>query len=63
MRTYEAWLHDTEAEILEAIREAESENWHHIIAEDPRAKLYNRLSTWLAAVVERRQWLDNTKRD
>ena len=62
VRDYETWLRDTEETLLEAIREAENENWHHGNLETAGAQLYIRLLTWYAEVVERREWLDNAKR-
>ena len=43
MRDYETWLKDTEAELMEAIREAEDANWHHALSEEPGARHYTRL--------------------
>ena len=63
MKSYEAWLKETEDILATAIMEAEDEGWHHESDQTPGGRVYARLLTWLAAIEERRSWSDAAKRN
>ncbi len=53
MRSYRNFLWSLGSDLLEAIRVAENEDWHHLPLDDERFKCYNRLATWLIEIDER----------
>ncbi len=60
MDSYRTYLQAQGEELLEAIRQCEMEGWHHSSAESAHFQHYLRLGTWLATVVQRMVWYDNT---
>ena len=55
-KAYLTYLEDTHEQLVEAIREAENEQWHHEAPSTPGGKIYARLLTWLDEVERRRAW-------
>ena len=47
---YVDWLKEAEAALVEALRVAENEEWHHKAGKTGEAQAYRRLGTLLAAV-------------
>ena len=59
---YVSWLIALEAELAEALREAEDLGWHHLGLDAKEGRHYNRLVTWLDEVKARKGWwFDHTK--
>jgi len=61
MRSYRNFLWNLGDQLMEAIRQAEEEEWHHLDLDDARYLCYNRLVTWMVEVGERAQHYVNVK--
>ena len=51
--TYPSFLRTLQAEVLEAVREAENAGWHHLNDASLESKTYDRLLTWQAELDRR----------
>ena len=53
MKSYQRFLYESHEQLVEAIAEAENNEWHHKGPGSPEYGHYLRLNTWEAEVMER----------
>ena len=61
MQSYRSFLMKIGTELLDAVREAENLEWHHLDKNRAEWLHYVRLGTWLAQVAERLGYYDDIK--
>ncbi len=60
MKNYRRYLEDQQAELIQAIEDAENLQWHHA-DRGPQYDHYTRLMTWAQELHERGVWYDHIK--
>ena len=61
IKTYRRYLKGLRDELVEAIAECENMGFHHMAADTPEWKHFNRICGWAAELHERCEWYDNTQ--